>query len=109
MSILGWAAGYAIFNGMDGERGGTIDPPPRQPDIQPPRNWFVARWRKEMDKQADHQTKRLCRQTLRAHPEGARIEIHIWGQERQRAMMQAGWEPIMERGADMTLSLQVHP
>lgn len=108
MTILGWAAGYAIFSGDEG-KGGTIDPPPRQPDIQPPANWFVARWRKEMDKEADRLTRKLCRRTLKRNPEGARIEIHVWGQERQRAMMQSGWEPSMERGADMTLTLQVRP
>lgn len=95
-------------DGGDG-RGMKIDPPPREGGLEPPRNRIVAIYRKEMDRQARKDTKRIIRTARREHPDTHTLTIHIWGQERQRAMMQEGWHPVMEQGADMTLTLDIAP
>lgn len=103
---------YAILREgfMDEGGGATRYPtPPRQPDIQPPANWFVRRWRREMDREARKVTRRIVKTEHRRNPDSHRVHLHVWGQERQRAMLQAGWVPLSESGVDMTVYLDIGP
>jgi hypothetical protein len=62
-----------------------------------------------MDRQARIDTRKMIKKARRHHPDTTQLTIHIWGQERQRAMMQEGWHPLSESGADMTLTLDIAP
>ena len=84
-----------------------VTPPPAEPELQPTTNRFLLCYRKQLDRECGKITARIIRE---ARTRGkTEVVMHVWGRERQRAMMENGWEPLVEQGADLTLRLTIYP
>ena len=107
-----WLPYWVFSDSGDGDwnagRSYKVTPPSAEPELPPTGNSRILKaYRHALDRECARLTKRIIRQERnRGHTQ---VVLHVWGRERHRAMMENGWEPLVESGADLTLRLTIYP
>ena len=106
-----WLPYWALMGSEDGDwnagRSYKITPPPAQPELPPANTRMLRNYRRLLDAECGKITARILKEGRRKG--WTEVVLHVWGRERQRAMMENGWEPLVEQGADLTLRLTIYP